>query len=292
MASSAAQRVALNPAPAAPASASDMAPGRCLRLLSYNIQVGIAARHARDYVTNTWRHVLPHAGRFENLDRIAELMHGFDIVALQEADAGSIRSGHVNLVQYLAERAHFPYWHWQTNRRIGRFARHSNGLLARLPVRNVIDHKLPGMLPGRGAIQAFFGDGPDPLVLIVAHLALSRRAQGNQLDYLAELIQGHKHVIVMGDMNCAESRLLERFALRDVSLTPGLAGPATFPSWRPSLQLDHILVSPGIRVHSLHALPHGYSDHLPLAMDIELPPELHLGHVSTPPATTAWTRYE
>lgn len=253
--------------------------GRRLRLLSYNIQVGIAARRARDYVTNTWRHVLPHAGRFENLDRIAELMHGFDIVAIQEADAGSVRSGHINLVQYLAERAHFPYWHLQTNRNLGRFARHSNGLLSRLPTRRVVDHKLPGIIPGRGAIQAFYGDGDSPLVIIVAHLALSKRARADQLDYLANLVQHHRHVVVMGDMNTSESALLERFALRDVTLSPSLTRQATFPSWRPSMQLDHILVSPGIRVHSLRALPMNYSDHLPLAMDIELPDELHLGHV-------------
>lgn len=255
---------------------------RSLRLLSYNIQVGIASRRTRDYLTNGWRHVLHHAGRFENLDRMAELMQDFDIVAIQEADAGSIRSGHINLVQYLAERARFPYWHLQNNRRLGRLARHSNGLLSRLPTRQIVDHKLPGLIPGRGAIQAQFGEGAEPLVVIVAHLALSRRAQEQQLDYLAELIDGHKHVIVMGDMNCAESRLRERFALRDVALSAGSAGPATYPSWRPTRQLDHILVSDSIRVLDLKALPLPYSDHLPLAMDIELPEELMLHHHSAP----------
>lgn len=253
-----------------------------LRLLSYNIQVGIASRGARDYLTNGWRHVLHHAGRFENLDRMAELMQDFDIVAIQEADAGSMRSGHINLVQYLAERARFPHWHLQNNRRLGRLARHSNGLLTRLPTRQITDHKLPGLIPGRGAIQAQFGEGPEPLVVIVAHLALSRRAQAQQLDYLAELIGGHKHVIVMGDMNCAENLLMERFALRDVSLSAGAGSPATYPSWRPTRHIDHILVSQSIRVLDLKALPLPYSDHLPLAMDIELPEELMLHHHPAP----------
>lgn len=246
-------------------------PTRRLRLLSYNIQVGIASTRARDYLTNGWRHVLPHNARFDNLDRMAEVMREYDIVALQEADAGSLRSSHINLVQYLAERAHFPYWHLQTNRRVGRIARHSNGLLSRLASRRIVDHRLPGLIPGRGAIQAFYGQEPHDLMIVVAHLALGRRAQQHQLDYLAELLGGHRHVIVMGDMNCAESPLLERFALRDVSLSAGLAGGATYPSWKPNRQLDHILVSPSIRVHSLRVLPHSYSDHLPLAMEIELP---------------------
>lgn len=256
--------------------------GNRLRLLSYNIQVGIQSKGAGDYVTNGWRHILPHAGRFENLDRIAEVMAEFDIVAVQEADAGSIRSGHINLVQYLAERARFPHWHIQNNRKLGRLAKHSNGLLSRFPARQILDHKLPGLIPGRGAIQAFYGDGPEPLVVIVAHLALLRRSQAQQLDYLARLVEGHQHVIVMGDMNCAESHLLERFALRDVTLSAGGPGHATFPSWQPTRQIDHILVSPGIRVLGLMTLPHAYSDHLPVAMDIELPAGLHLKHHALP----------
>lgn len=256
-----------------------------LRLLSYNIQVGIESRRQRDYLTNTWRHVLPHAGRFVNLDRMADLMRGYDIVALQEADAGSLRSNNINLVHYLAERANFPYWHLQTNRRLGAIARHSNGLLSRLPAKKILDHRLPGLIPGRGAIQAFYGDSREPLILIIAHLALSQRARAGQLDYMASLVKGHRHVVVMGDMNCAESHLLERFALRDVTLSASLNNHATYPSWQPKHQLDHILVSPGIRVHKLSALPHHYSDHLPIAMEIELPSELHLNLSGSAPET-------
>ena len=55
-----------------------------LRLLSYNIQGGIAARGYRHYVTHSWKHVLPDSERLGNLDRIAELIHDFDLVGLQE----------------------------------------------------------------------------------------------------------------------------------------------------------------------------------------------------------------
>jgi len=66
---------------------------RRLRLLSFNIQTGITTSRYRQYVTQSWRHVLPFAQRSGNLDTIANLVSDYDLVGLQEVDAGSIRSG-------------------------------------------------------------------------------------------------------------------------------------------------------------------------------------------------------
>src|SRR3970040_2467574 len=65
---------------------------RRLRLLTYNIQTGIATSRYRHYLTHSWKHVLPCAGRRDNLDRIASLVRHYDIVGLQEAEAGSRRA--------------------------------------------------------------------------------------------------------------------------------------------------------------------------------------------------------
>ena len=50
--------------------------------------------------------------------------------------------------------------------------------------------------------------------------------------------------------------------------------PATFPSWRPTRALDHILVSRSLVVERLWALPHPVSDHLPIAASVRLPEPL------------------
>jgi len=55
-----------------------------LRLLSYNIEAGIYTRQYREYVTKSWRHILPHREHLHNLSRIASVLHGFDFVGLQE----------------------------------------------------------------------------------------------------------------------------------------------------------------------------------------------------------------
>jgi len=78
---------------------NDLVPIRThLRLLSYNIQAGIASTRAHHYVTQGWKNVLPHTRSFENLDRIAHVVSDYDVVALQEADAGSMRSYFINQI--------------------------------------------------------------------------------------------------------------------------------------------------------------------------------------------------
>jgi endonuclease/exonuclease/phosphatase family metal-dependent hydrolase len=82
-----------------------------------------------------------------------------DIVGLQEADPGSLRSGFTNQTHYLAQRAGFNYWSHQPNRRMGGVASSANGLLSKLEPVEVQDHPLPGRIGGRGVLLAKFGDG-------------------------------------------------------------------------------------------------------------------------------------
>jgi endonuclease/exonuclease/phosphatase family metal-dependent hydrolase len=253
------------------------AAGRRLRVLSYNIQVGIASSTYYHYLTGSWKHVLPHAQRFDNLDRIAGAIHGFDIVGLQEVDAGSLRSGFVNQTEYIADKGRFPYWYHQTTRKIGKIAQHSNGLLSKFRPSEIIEHKLPGLIPGRGALVARYGSAERPLILLILHLALSRRARLRQLAYVSELVNEYEHVILMGDLNCpghsAEMySLLHRTHLREPTEVLH-----TFPSWRPNRSIDHILVSPSLQVERMHVLNCAGSDHLPIAMDVIIPESIHLG---------------
>ena len=242
---------------------------RRLRLLSFNIQVGNSTQSYRHYLTRSWQHVLPHKGRAGNLEKIGDLLNDFDLVALQEADGGSHRSGYVNQVKYLAQQGEFPYWYQQLNRNLGRLAQHSNGLLSRLRPTSIEDHPLPGPA-GRGAILVRFGQGDNALVVVIMHLALGAKTRNLQLAYVRELISGYQHQVLMGDMNTHAKDLLQSSPLRDL----GLLAPqmeATFPSWRPQRCLDHILLSPSLTLERVAVLDQPISDHLPVAVEIRLP---------------------
>ena len=246
---------------------------RRLRVLSCNILAGGSVKRYRDYVTHSWKHVLPH-GKRANLDGLARVIAGFDLVGLQEADAGSLRSGFLNQTQYLAEAAQFPYWTHQPNRRVSRLATSSNGLLARLQPSEVLDYPLPGRIPGRGALWVRFGEGAAALVVVIAHLSLGPAARARQLAFIAELIGAHPHVVLMGDFNAtAHAKELDPVYAR-TALVPPQHPPATFPSWRPRRAIDHILVSKDIEVEQRWALPHPVSDHLPIAATLRLPAAL------------------
>lgn len=243
-----------------------------LRLLSFNIQVGISTERYRHYVTRSWQHLLPHNGRAGNLQKIGQLLGDFDLVALQEADGGSLRSGYVNQVEHLAHLGAFPYWYQQLNRNLGRFAQHSNGVLSRLKPQLLEDHPLPGP-SGRGAILVRFGEGEDALIVVMMHLALGAKTRALQLGYIRKLIGGYRHQVLMGDMNTHATDLLEHSPLRDL----GLVAPqveATFPSWRPQRCLDHILLSPSLTLERVEVLAQPISDHLPVAVEIRLPDAL------------------
>ncbi|WP_288370298.1 endonuclease/exonuclease/phosphatase family protein [uncultured Marinobacter sp.] len=244
---------------------------RHIRLLTFNIQVGINTSSYHHYLTRSWQHFLPNRRRIENLDRIATLLSQYDVVALQECDGGSLRSGYINQVQYLAEAAGIPYWHQQLNRNLGQIAQHSNGLLSRFRPLDVTEHKLPGVIPGRGAIIARYGAEDDPLVLVLMHLSLSKSAQQRQLGYIRELIADYRHVVLMGDMNAHAEQLLTRTPLKETDLIPLPDTAHSFPSWRPEKALDHILVSPSLEIRRSEVVSYPVSDHLPIAMDVALP---------------------
>jgi endonuclease/exonuclease/phosphatase family metal-dependent hydrolase len=245
--------------------------GGHLKLLTFNLQVGIQTSAYHHYLTRSWQHLLPHPNRLRRLDMIGEVLGRFDVVGLQEADGGSFRSSHVNQLEYLASHAGFPHHFQQLNRNLGRIAQHSNGLLSRLTPAQIEEHRLPGTLPGRGAIHARFGEGPDALHLFVAHLALSHRGRVRQLDYLSEIIRPLRHVVVMGDLNCTPDQLHGHERFRSSLPLHPVRPPLSYPSWQPRRALDHILLSDSLQADEVRVLDHLFSDHLPIAVDVRLP---------------------
>jgi len=256
------------------AMADPAAPPR-LRLLSYNIQSGLTTRKYSQYVTRSWKHLVPVPSRMSNLDAIARILTDYDFVGLQEVDAGSLRSGFVNQIKYLADQAGFAHVFDQSNRKIGMISQHGNAALSRVRPDAITEHKLPG-LPGRGVLEVRLGSGPDALHVLILHMALSRRGRLRQIGFLAEQVSDYRHVILMGDLNC-DSDSPEMAVLVDVArLREPAPGLCTFPSWRPSRQLDHILVSSSIEVEQVKVLDCAFSDHLPIAMVVRLPDAVQL----------------
>lgn len=247
-----------------------------LRLLSYNLQVGIKTCRPSHYLTGSWKHLIPHNQRLLNLDNTVHFVEMQDIVGLQETDAGSLRSNYINLTEYLAERSKFPYWYHQVNRNLGHIAKHSNGLLSRFKPYEIENLRLPGLIPGRQAMVAKYGNQKETLAVFVLHLSLGKRARLRQLEMISNSINQYEHAIVMGDLNCKVDSPEMQHLFSETKLHEPDEEMHTFPSWQPQHHIDHILVSSGIEVIETKPLKHVCSDHLPIMMKVKIPSSIEL----------------
>lgn len=238
-----------------------------IRLLSCNIQAGSSTRAYREYLTRSWSHVLPN-GKRANLDALADLFAPFDVVGLQESDPGSLRSGFDNQSSLLAERARFPFFSHQSNRRVARIAGSGNAVLSRLEPNELLDYALPGRVAGRGVLLSRFGEGDTAWLLAVTHLSLGARSRHLQLGFLAELLASEKRLVLMGDFNCAADAPEMQALYRHTHLQPPDCVAPSFPSWAPDRALDHILCA-GFHCSEYRALPAAGSDHLAVAVTLQ-----------------------
>lgn len=244
-----------------------------LDLLSFNIHAGTTTDRFHHYVLHGWRQVLPHSQRVSNLHAIAEIAEGYDMVALQEADSGSLRSGFINQSGYIATHAGMPHWCFQSNRKLGNMSLTGNGYIGRFEPWVVEDHRMPGRLPGRGSLVLRFGE-TSALVIAVVHLSLGRKARERQLSYLATHLADSSNVVVMGDFNAGpDSPEIMRFCAA-LGLDAPTRGLASYPSWQPQRAIDHILVSEGLGTSNVRLIDAPMSDHCPVALTLDLPPEL------------------
>jgi endonuclease/exonuclease/phosphatase family metal-dependent hydrolase len=239
-----------------------------LRVLSFNIQLGLNTSRYRDYLTQGWRHVLPTRSVPPGLALAANAVRGYDFVAIQEADAGSLRSARIDQIAYLARHAGYPHHGHAITRNLAPVARHSLGFLSRWPVRIAGDHALPGLIPGRRVLHVDVDSPLGTLRIFVIHLALSPSTRGQQIEYIASLTREEMPSILMGDFNCDAETLRRHPALQRAGFVIAHQHRPTFPSWAPRRAIDHILTSPHLVVDELFTLPQLHSDHLALGAEL------------------------
>jgi len=235
-----------------------------LRLATFNIQAGIGSHRYRHIVTHGWRYVMPHRQSLSNLSRIASLLEAFDIVGLQETDAGSFRTSFINQAHYLAENGDFSYWHSQITSDMGQLALHGNSVLSRFQPSLVVETRLPASRHGRGMLEMQLHLGARPLTLFVTHLSLRRYSRLRQIRFLCREINQQPSAVLMGDLNCEPGSPEYDHLIHNTHLQPVLCEENTFPSWQPRRRLDHILATDDLILDEIRTIPVVLSDHLPV----------------------------
>ena len=233
-----------------------------MNLLTWNIQAGIGTARFRDYLLHAHRQLIHTRSKITALRRIAGAIAPYDIVCLQEIDLGGRRAGFINQVDAIARQSGHGHVAVQENRVIPGVSRHGNAIFSHWPLHVVCDLKLPGPVAGRGCLIVDIAT-PVPLRVACLHLSLGAPSQHLQLAAIAEVLCDAPAWAAMGDFNCGARGAPINSFCQATGAHPPVAGLATYPSWRPRRDFDHILSNRPLADY--HAQPVRLSDHLPVS---------------------------
>ena len=225
-----------------------------------------------------------------DVGRVADVIAALepDIVALQELDVGRARTGGVDQAHEIARRLDMAF-HFHAALKVEEEL-YGDAILTPHPERLVQVGPLPGYprVPGlepRGALWIAVEIEGHEVNIINTHLGLVPREQQIQAAFLAGPAW-LKHpacsgpTILLGDFNATATSVVYRTLSSRLAaarrLSPHRRPTSTFPSPLPVLRIDHVFVSPEVRVTDVSApfypLVRVASDHLPLVMDFTLLP--------------------
>jgi endonuclease/exonuclease/phosphatase family metal-dependent hydrolase len=243
-----------------------------LRLLVYNIRYATGIGPA-------FHLPVPGAGYLRSSRRVLEDITQFirredpDVVGLIEVDTGSVRTGMVNQAEYVAKSlGHYTayqckYGTSSINKFVPIVRKQGNALLAASRVAGERFHYFD-----TGIKRLIIELELDEVCIFLVHLSLKFRHRQYQLRTLHDLVMGStKPVIVAGDFNAFWGTHEIYLFMRASGLrSANELGLPSFPTKRPRVELDFVLVSGGIDVTGFRIPDVQFSDHRPLVCDFQI----------------------
>jgi len=229
---------------------------------------------------------------FISIDRIARVITRYnpDVIALQELDAGRLRSAGVDQAERIARRLEMSFQFHPAFRY--KDEQYGNAILSRYPMGLVKQEALPKLsdkkfYEPRAAIWAVVDYQGLKINIINTHLSVWPREQAVQIRALLskDWLQHpdcHGPLILCGDMNMTPGSPVYKEICKKLkdsqSILVGHRPSQTWFAGYPFRRIDHIFVTPDFHVTSIHtvhtALAKSASDHLPLIVDFGLKQEV------------------
>ncbi len=224
-----------------------------------------------------------------SLGRIARVIEqsDADVIALQELDVRRNRTGGIDQVQLLARILQMDHVFYPAIREAHEM--YGDAILSRFPLRTIKADRLPGLksrpdLEPRGAVWCEVDLDGQTIQIVNSHFGLNRFEQLEQAkaifsDQWIGDLDPTVPLVVCGDFNARPKSVAYEYMrkrMRDVQhAVAGHKPRATWLSGTPFNRIDHIFVSPSLRVEKVEVrnttLTRVASDHLPLVADILLP---------------------
>ena len=241
-----------------------------LKVMTLNLAHGKGLGILQEFVSNNKTR--------ENLNNVVELLERErpHVVAFQEADIESPRSGNFNHVHYIAERAGYGHTiHGEHSKGLGFY--HGTALISKLQMGNPLSVTFDPALLSRDkgfiVCTVEFGASPTQVDIVSVHLDYaSNSTRYRQVRQMVGFLSVRANpLVVMGDFNCQlqDSKEVFNILSNELSLS-------AYELYSEELQtysflnrrIDWILISPDLKFHSYTVLEDRVSDHLAVVSEL------------------------
>ncbi len=224
-----------------------------IRVMTYNIHRGINKENKLD------------------LNGISEAIRGSgaEIIALQEVERFSVRTGFRDQIKYIADKLSMKYAYGKSINILN--GQYGTALLSKVPIEEYEVCKLPSNGERRTILSAVLNVYGNRIHFYSTHLGLDQEERDIQVEEIVRLAKDEGNSIVSGDFNSKADKLgmlNERYM--DCASYDNNDNRATFEGEGLSERIDYIFVSRNFRVKSYEVLKSDASDHYPLVCTLEL----------------------
>lgn len=223
-----------------------------LKLMTYNIHRGIG----KD-------------GKL-NLDNTAEVVRSSDaaIVALQEVERYSIRTGFRDQIKLLSEKLDMHYAYGKSINIIN--GEYGNGLLSKYPIEEYKVYDLPSFNEQRTILRAVINIDGYKLAVYNTHLGLKEAERKEQQDFILQLMMEEAlNYMLMGDMNSKSSKLtIITRNMKDSAEGSLKLDKSTYEEKDIHERIDYIFLSKNLIATDYDVILTEASDHYPVISEV------------------------
>lgn len=224
-----------------------------IRVMTYNIHRGINKSNKLD------------------LDGIVDVIKESEaeIIALQEVERFSVRTGFRDQIEYIADKLSMHYVYGKSINILN--GQYGNAILSNFPIEEYKVSKLPSDGESRTILRAGLNVYGNRIFFYSTHLGLDQRERDMQVEEIVRLTADERNTVVTGDFNSRADKLgeiTERYI--DCAGLENNFDKATFVGEDLSERIDYIFVSKDFKVKKYEVLERDASDHYPIISILEL----------------------
>jgi len=200
-----------------------------------------------------------------DLDGIAAVLKssGAGIIAVQEVERFSIRTGFKDQIRYLADKLSMQYAFGRSIHILN--GQYGNGLLSKYPIEEYEVIRLYSEGEQRTLLRAVLNVDGKHLTVYNTHLGLGQAEREKQLKEMMKLASGEENLIIAGDFNSKADKLeVVTAGLKDSGAIWNAEDRATFDESGLTERIDYIFASEDIKIKSYEVLETEASDHYPV----------------------------